>query len=64
MMGVCRELWDLFFLGEGKGQEGERLTEKVEVGKAHSKQKVVYTMARRCGAVAVWGVVWLEHQKQ
>lgn len=28
-------------------EEGERLTEKIEVGKAHSKQRAVYAMARR-----------------
>lgn len=52
--GACSELWGLVFLGEGKGEKGERLTQKVGVGKAHAKQRVVCTMAQRCGDESVW----------
>lgn len=51
--GVCRELWDLFFLGEGKGEEGEKLTKKTEEGKAHSKQNAV------CNVTEGWRCICL-----
>lgn len=43
-------------------EEGERLIAKTDMGKAHSKQRTVYAMARRCGGMSVQ-TVWLGHRK-
>lgn len=63
-MGVYRELWDLFFVGEGKeegkeeGEEGLRSSERRQKwGKHIPSKKHSLCNAQWCGDGSVWGMV-------